>query len=64
MYVGEKVKAVFKLRGDRDRELLAHCVVLTMPVEEFSQLQYSTLPSVEWQQRGQKHGCSIARLHH
>jgi phospholipase/lecithinase/hemolysin len=24
-----------------------------VPVEEFSQLQYSALPSVEWQQRGE-----------
>ena len=39
-------------------------MVLTMPVEEFSQVQYSTLPSVEWQQRGRKHGRSFARLHH
>jgi len=37
---------------------------LTMPVEEFSQVQYSALPSVEWQQRGQKHGPFFARLHH
>jgi len=35
-----------------------------MPVEEFSHLQYSALPSVEWQQRGRKHGRSFARLHH
>ena len=53
------VKAIFKLRGNRDREELAHCAVLTMPVEEFSHLQYSVLPSVEWQQRGRKHGRSI-----
>ena len=26
-----------------------------MPVEEFSRVQYSALPSVEWQQRGRKH---------
>jgi len=53
---------MFKLRSNRDREELVHCAVLTMPVEGFSHLQYSTLPSVEWQQRGQKH--SFARLHH
>jgi len=57
--VNQKVKAIFKLRGNRDREELAHCAVLTMPVEEFS-----ALPSVEWQQRGRKHGPSFARLHH
>jgi len=34
--VNQKVKAVFKLRGNRDREELADCAVLTMPVEEFS----------------------------
>ena len=34
-----------------------------MPVEEFSNVQYSALPSVEWQQRGRKHGSSFARLH-
>jgi len=62
--VNQKVKAIFKLRGNRDREELAHCAVLTMPVEEFSHVQYSALPSVEWQQRGQKHGPSFARLHH
>jgi len=62
--VDQKVKAIFKLRGNRDREELPHCVVLTMPVEEFSHVQYSTLPSVEWQQRGRKHGRSFARLHH
>ena len=44
-YDGElKVKAIFKLRGNRDREELAHCAVLTMPVEEFSHVQYSALP--------------------
>ena len=47
-----QVKAIFKLRGNWDRKELAHFVVLTMPVEEFSHVQYSTLPSVEWQQRG------------
>jgi len=62
--VNQKVKAIFKLRGNRDREELAHCAVLTMSVEEFSHVQYSILPSVEWQQRGQKHGRSFARLHH
>jgi len=30
-----------------------------MPVEEFSHVQYSALPSVEWQQRGRKHGLSL-----
>ena len=29
----QKVKAIFKLRGNRDREELAHCAVLTVPVE-------------------------------
>ena len=62
--MNQKVKAIFKLRGNRDREELAHCVVLTMPVEAFSHVQYSTLPSVEWQQRGRKHGRSFARLQH
>jgi len=47
--VNQKVKAIFKLRGNRDREELKHCAVLTMPVEEFSHVQYSALPSVEWQ---------------
>jgi len=47
--MNEKVKASFKLRGNRDREELAHCAVLTVPVEEFS-----ALLSVEWQQRGRK----------
>jgi len=27
-----------------------------MPFEEFSHVQCSALPSVEWQQRGRKHG--------
>jgi len=62
--VNLKFKAVFKLRGNRDREELALCAVLTMPVEEFSHVQYSALPSVEWQQRGRKFGRSFARLHH
>jgi hypothetical protein len=64
MKVNQKVKAIFKLRGNRDREELAHCMVLTMSVEEFSHLQYSALPSVEWQQRGRKHGHSFVRLLH
>ena len=64
MRVNQKVKAIFKLRGNRDREELAHCTVLTVPVEEFSNVQYSALPSVEWQQRGRKHGRSFAKLHH
>jgi len=54
--VNQKVKAIFKLRGNWNREELAHCAVLIMPVEEFSHVQYSTLPSVEWQQRGRKYG--------
>jgi len=62
--VNQKVKAIFKLRGNRDREELALCAVLTMPVEEFSHVQYSALTSVDWQQRGQKHGRCFARLHH
>ena len=62
--VNQKVKAIFKLRLNRDREELAHCAVLTMLVEEFSHVQYSALPSVKWQQQGQKHGRSFARLHH
>jgi len=62
--VNQKVKAIFKLRSDWDRKELPHCAVLTMPVEEFSHVQYSALPSVEWQQRGRKHGRSFARLHH
>jgi len=64
MRVNQKVKAIFKFRGNRDREELVHFVVLTMPAEEFSHVQYSTLPSVEWQKQGRKHGCSFARLHH
>jgi len=39
--VNQKVKAIFKLRGNRDREELAHCAVLTMSIEEFSHVQYS-----------------------
>jgi len=64
MTVNQKVKAIFKLHSNRDREELPHCAVLTMHVEEFSCVQYSALPSVEWQERGQKHGPSFARLHH
>jgi len=45
--VNQKVKAIFKLRGNRDREELAHCVVLTMPLEEFSHVQYSVSGSNE-----------------
>jgi hypothetical protein len=60
----KKVKAIFKLRGNRDRVELAHCVALTMPVEAFSHVQYSTLPSFEWQQRGRKHGRCFASLYH
>jgi len=62
--VNQKVKAIFKLCGNRDREELACNAVLTLPIEEFSHVQYSTLPSVEWQQQGRKHGPSFARLHH
>jgi len=62
--VNQTVKEIFKLRGNRDRVELAYCAVLTMPVEEFSHMQYSALPSVEWQQRGRKHGTSFAKLHH
>jgi hypothetical protein len=36
--VTQKVKAIFKLHGNREREELAHRAVLTMPVEEFSHL--------------------------
>jgi len=62
MHEGESEgKGNFKLRGNRDREELAHCAVLTMPVEDFSHVQYSALPSVEWQQRGRKHGLSFAK---
>jgi len=46
--VNQQVKAIFKLCGNRDREELAHCAVSTIPVEEFSHVQYSALPSVEW----------------
>jgi len=62
--VNQKVKAIFKLYGNRDKEELVRSAVLIMPVEEFSHVQYSVLPSVEWQQRGRKHGRSCARLHH
>ena len=30
--VNQKVKAIFKLRGNQETEKLAHCAVLTMPV--------------------------------
>jgi len=60
--VNQKVKAIFKLRGNRDREELPHCASLTMPVEEFSHVQYSALPSVEWQQRGRKYGRSFCKI--
>ena len=43
----QKVKAIFKLLGNRDREELVHCALLTMPVEEFCHLQCSAPPSVE-----------------
>ena len=52
--MNQKVKVIFKLHGNQYREKLPHCAVLTMPVEEFSHMQYSALPSVEWQQRGRK----------
>jgi hypothetical protein len=61
--VNQEVKAIFKLRGNRNRERPAHCAVLTASVGEFSHLQYSALASVEWQQQGRKHGRSFARLH-
>jgi len=50
MRVNQKVKAIFKLRGNRDREELAYRALLAMPVEEFSHVQYSAVPSVKWQQ--------------
>jgi len=62
--VNQKVKAIFKLHGNQDREELPHCAILTIPVEEFSHVQYSALPAVEWQQRGRKHGLSFVILHH
>jgi hypothetical protein len=34
--LNKKVKVIFKLRGNPDREELAHCALLTIPVEEFS----------------------------
>jgi len=50
VYEGEsESKGNLKLRGNRDREELAHCAILTMPVEEFSHVHYSALSSVEWQ---------------
>ena len=60
--MNQKVKAIFKLPGNRDREELTHCAVLTVPVEEFSHVQYSALPSVEWQQRGLKHGTLLYKI--
>ena len=62
--VNQKVKTIFKLCGNRDREELAYYTVLTMPVEEFSHVQYSTQLTVKWQQRGRKDGRSFERLHH
>jgi len=62
--MNQEEKAIFKLRGNRDTEELPLCAVLAMPVEEFNHVQYSALPSVEWQQRGRKHERSFARLHH
>jgi len=61
--VNQKAKKIFKFCGNQDREKLPHCAVLTVPVEEFSHVQYSALPAVEWQQRGRKHGLPFARLH-
>jgi hypothetical protein len=48
--VNQKAKAIFKLRGNQEREELAHYTVLAKPIEDFNHLQYSALPSVEWQQ--------------
>jgi len=62
--VNQKVKAIFKLHGNREKKEMVYCPILIMPVEEFSHVQYSALLSVEWQQRGRKHGRSFARLHH
>jgi len=62
--LNQKVNAIFTLHGNQDREELPHCAVLTAPVEEFSHVQYSALPSVEWQQWGRKYGLSFVRLHH
>jgi len=59
MRVNQIVKTIFKLSSTREKEELEHCAILTMSVEEFSHLQYSVLPSVEWQQRGRKHGRSL-----
>src|SRR5215510_1953463 len=53
MRVIQKVKAIFKLRGNQAREELVHCAVLTVSVEVFSHLQYSFLRSVDWQQGGE-----------
>jgi len=62
--VNKKVRAIFKLCSNQGREELVHCTVFTMPVEKFRYVQDTTLPSVKWQQRGQKRGHSFARLHH
>ena len=40
------------------------CYPCSMRVEEFRHAQYSALPTVEWQQRGRKHGPCFARSHH
>jgi len=37
--VNQNVQVIFKLRGNPGREELAHCAILTMPVEEFSHVQ-------------------------
>jgi len=60
--VNQNVTIIFKLRGNWDTEELPHCAVLTVPVEEFSHAQYSALPSVEWQQRGRKHGTLLYEI--
>jgi len=44
--VNQKVKAIFKLRGNRDREELAHCAVLTVAVEEPRAVQRSAFSRV------------------
>ena len=36
MRMNQNVKAIFKLRGNRDREELQRCAVLAVPVEQFS----------------------------
>jgi len=60
--VNQKVKAVFKLRGNRDIEELPHYAVLAVSVEEFNHVQYSALASVEWQQRGRNHWTLLCKI--